>query len=312
MRLGLLVLFALVSLSPVGTAEPAGSAPAAAALPWWEWALLLFALSFALGTVAVMAGVGGGVLFVPIVSSFFPFHIDFVRGAGLMIALAGAMSASPGLLRRGLADIKVGLAMALAGSATSIAGAMVGLAVPTRVVETSLGVAILLIAALMTLGRRGQASTAPVTDALAKALRLGGVYYEPSTGREVAWTARRTPAVFALFLVIGFMGGMFGLGAGWANVPALNLVLGAPLKVAVATSSLLLSLNGPAAVWIYLHKGAVLPLITVPSVAGMMLGTGLGVRLLARADVRVVRRLVILFLVLSGLRSLLKGLGLWT
>jgi hypothetical protein len=32
--------------------------------------------------------VGGGVLSVPIVSGFFPFHLDFVRGAGLMVAVS--------------------------------------------------------------------------------------------------------------------------------------------------------------------------------------------------------------------------------
>ena len=32
------------------------------------------------GFVAVPSGVGGGVLFVPIVGGFFPFHLDFVRG----------------------------------------------------------------------------------------------------------------------------------------------------------------------------------------------------------------------------------------
>ena len=39
----------------------------------------------------------------------------------------------------------------------------------------------------------------------------------------------RTPLGLALFAGIGFMAGMFGLGAGWANVPVLNLVMGAPL-----------------------------------------------------------------------------------
>ena len=65
------------------------SAPAFAggdsATPWWIWPLALFAVTLALGVIAVLAGVGGGVLFVPIVASFFPFHIDFVRGAGLQV-----------------------------------------------------------------------------------------------------------------------------------------------------------------------------------------------------------------------------------
>ncbi|MBT4201401.1 MAG: sulfite exporter TauE/SafE family protein, partial [Desulfobacula sp.] len=51
--------------------------------PWWFWPLVLFFFCFVLGILAVMAGVGGGVLYVPLVSGFFPFHIDFVRGVGL-------------------------------------------------------------------------------------------------------------------------------------------------------------------------------------------------------------------------------------
>ena len=57
----------------------------AAAAHWWIWPLALFAVSFAIGIVAVLGGIGGGVLFVPIVGSFFPFHLDFVRGAGLLL-----------------------------------------------------------------------------------------------------------------------------------------------------------------------------------------------------------------------------------
>jgi len=60
------------------------------AKPWWFWPVVLFFFCLVLGVLAVMAGVGGGVLYVPLVSGFFPFHIDFVRGIGLMVALAGA------------------------------------------------------------------------------------------------------------------------------------------------------------------------------------------------------------------------------
>ena len=71
---------------------------------WWIWLAALFAVSFAIGIVAVVAGVGGGVLFVPIVGGFFPFHLDFVRGAGLVFALAGTLAAGPSLLRNRLAN----------------------------------------------------------------------------------------------------------------------------------------------------------------------------------------------------------------
>jgi len=62
---------------------------------------------------------------------------------------------------------------------------------------------------------------------------------------------------------------MFGLGAGWANVPVLNLIMGAPIKVAVSTSMAIITVNDAAAAWIYMAKGAILPLIVVPSVVGI-------------------------------------------
>src|SRR5687768_8005590 len=127
---------------------------------WWIWPLLLFAVSFAIGVVAVVGGVGGGVLFVPIVSGFLPFHLDFVRGAGLLLALSGALSAGPTLLRSGLASLRLAMPLALVGSTTSIAGAMLGLALPTPVVQTALGATILALVGLMWWRRSRRAAVA--------------------------------------------------------------------------------------------------------------------------------------------------------
>ena len=130
----------LMGGTALGAANPGGKG---SSLPWWAWVIILFVLTFVLGIVAVLGGVGGGVLFVPIVSGFFPFHLDFVRCAGLLVALSGALSAGPGHLRAGRADLRLALPTALIASTASIAGAMVGLALPTHVVQTALGVTIL-------------------------------------------------------------------------------------------------------------------------------------------------------------------------
>ncbi|HSV47863.1 MAG TPA: TSUP family transporter, partial [Ramlibacter sp.] len=66
-----------------------------------------------------------------------------------------------------------------------------------------------------------------------------------------------------------------------------------------------------AAAWVYLNKGAVLPMIAVPSVVGMMLGARIGARLLNVLNGSVIRRLVIVVLLFAGTRALLKGSGVW-
>ena len=279
-------------------------------MEWWVWPIALFAITFAMGIVAVLAGVGGGVLFVPIVGGFFPFHLDFVRAAGLLIALTSALSAAPSLLTNGLANLRLAMPLALIGSVTSIAGALVGLALPSDALQIALGVTILGIALLMWRAGRSEHPDVPRPDALGAALGMHGVYHDPALGRDVAWQVHRTPAAFAAFAGIGILAGMFGLGAGWANVPALNLLMGVPLKLSVGTSGFVLSVVDTSAAWIYLNRGAVLPMIVVPSLIGVMLGAKVGARLLRITPSHVVKKIVLTVLVVAGGRALLKGLGI--
>jgi uncharacterized membrane protein YfcA len=280
------------------------------ATAWWIWPLALFAITFVMGIVAIPAGVGGGVLFVPIVSSFFPFNLDFVRGAGLMIALSGSLAAGPGLLKRGIADLRLAMPVALIASIFSIIGAGVGLALPANIVQIGLGAVILSIVAVMLVAKKSEYPNVAKPDTLSTALRITGIYHEDSANQTVNWSIHRTPVGMVLFAFIGFLAGMFGLGAGWANVPVLNLVMGAPLKLSVATSSFLLSITDTSAAWIYINKGAILPIVVAPSIAGMMLGAFVGAKLLTKARPAAIRYTVISMLTLAGLRAFLKGFGI--
>lgn len=311
LRFILLIFIVLCSIPFSVSAEETGGI-SSDLLPWWGWTIVLFVFTLILGIIAVVAGVGGGVLFVPIVASFFPFHLDFVRGAGLMVALCGALAAGPSLLKKGFASMRLAIPLALFGSVGSIIGAFVGLAAPVYLVQTLLGTAIIGIVILMLKANKSVFPSIEKADNLAQTLGIYGIYYEDSLKKEINWTVHRTPAGLLLFIGIGFFAGMFGLGAGWANVPALNLLLGAPLKVSVATSGFILSINDSAAAWVYLNSGAVLPLITVPSVAGMMLGARIGAAVLSKIKPRLVRWIVIGILFIAGLRSLLDGLGIWS
>lgn len=278
------------------------------AAEWWYWPALLFAVSFVLGVVAVPAGIGGGTLLVPVVAAFFPFHLDYVRATGLLVAMAGALAAGPALLRNGLADLRLGMPAALIASLTAVGGAAAGMALPAAFIEIALGALVLLITGVMAFSRRAATPQGARGDALATALGLGGSFVDAADRRTVDWRVHRTAAGLLLFAVIGFLAGLFGIGAGWANVPVLNLLMGVPLKVALGTSSFIISVSSSAG-WIYLHEGAILPLIAAPAVAGMMLGARLGARLLDVLPAPVLRWLVVVMLFLAGARMLAKGLG---
>jgi len=189
-------------------------------------------------------------------------------------------------------------------------GAMIGLALPTNIVQIALGATILGICVLMLTAKKSELPEVKQADKLSTALRIYGVYMEGSTGQVIDWKIHRTITGLFLFVIIGIMAGMFGLGAGWANVPVLNLVMGAPLKISVATSKFLLSITDTSAAWIYLNQGCVIPMMVVPSLVGIMLGSFVGVRALAVVKPVVVRWIVIGMLGFAGIKALLKGLGI--
>lgn len=309
--IGLLSLFIVLILTvPSWAQTPPGSPESATAYPWWMWPLVLLVVTFVLGIAAVLGGVGGGVLFVPIISGFFPFHLDFVRGAGLLVALAGALAAGPGLLKLNLASLRLAIPVALIASTFAIIGAMAGLALPTHIIQIALGCTILFICVLMLTAKKSTFPEVKQADKLSSVLRIYGVYQEASTGETIDWKVHRTPQGLILFVVIGIMAGMFGLGAGWANVPVLNLLMGVPLKISVATSKFLLSITDTSAAWVYLNQGCVIPMIVIPSVIGIMIGSFVGVRLLNVAKPSLVRWIVIIMLGFAGIRALMKGLGI--
>ena len=304
------MLFILLYSGPVMAAAEGVMTNGGDSHAWWFWPLVLLIVTFVMGIFAVLGGVGGGVLFVPIISGFFPFHLDFVRGCGLLVALSGALAAGPGLLKMNLASLRLAIPVALIASACAIVGAMIGLALPTNIVQILLGATIIGICILMLTAKKSEFPDVQQADKLSSALRIYGVYMEKSTGKVIDWKIHRTVWGLGLFIVIGVMAGMFGLGAGWANVPVLNLLMGAPLKISVATSKFLLSITDTSAAWIYMNKGCVIPMMVVPSLVGIMFGSFVGVRLLAVAKPAVIRWIVIGMLGFAGIKALLKGFGI--
>jgi uncharacterized membrane protein YfcA len=86
--------------------------------------------------------------------------------------------------------------------------------------------------------------------------------------------------VSGIGLLVGIMTGFFGVGGGFVIVPALVLVLGFPMRLAVGTSLLiiaLISIGGLAGHLQFGHfDGRLAALVLLGSAAGILLGTRLG------------------------------------
>ena len=146
--------------------------------------MLLFIISFFLGIVSVIGGIGGGSIYVPVIAAIFPFNFDYVRGAGLFLTLGSSLAAAPRLLKQGFADIRLSLPFAFSGAVFSVIGAHAGLASDERVLKSILGIIMLAVTAFMLAGKSNIYPGLPEKkERLAKLLNIGGVFKNSPNSR---------------------------------------------------------------------------------------------------------------------------------
>lgn len=271
---------------------------------------------FGIGILAVLGGVGGGVLFTPLMLGFTPIDSYIVRATGLFVAVCGSLVAARPFLFRNLANFKLILFTGVPYALFAMAGALLAGYVKQTAGDAGegllrlvLGMIVISVALLMVFsGRRVEYPEVKGVDRFTERLHLGMSYFETSVGKQVDYQVKRAPVAMILFCFVGLVSGMFGLGAGWAMVPAFNLLMLAPLKVAATTTKVLIGVGDTAAVWPYIRGGGLFPLFAVPCMIGLVAGTYIGAKVMIRIKAGFIRYLIIVIMFGSGIKLLLDGI----
>jgi uncharacterized membrane protein YfcA len=104
----------------------------------------------------------------------------------------------------------------------------------------------------------------------------------------------------------GVLSALLGVGGGIVKVPLMHLGMGVPLRVATATSNLMVGITAAASAVIYVIHGGVDPYVAGPTVIGVFLGASIGSRISHRVDVRVLRFLFVAVLLYTAFEMLMK------
>ena len=272
-------------------------------------------LSTVIAIVAVIGGVGGGVIFTPVMLAFTSIDTLVIRSTGLVVAMFSGLVSSGLFMRNGLANIRLVYFGAVPIIVGAISGSLSAVALADSLGEQGdalvrllLGVILVCIAVMFIAGGAKTEFPEPrATDDTAGKLGLRGAYWEASLGRTVHFQAKRGLIGWFLLLAVGFTGGFFGLGGGWAVVPVLNLLMAIPMKVAAAASGVLLAIGNAAAIWPYIVAGALIPLFAVPWMLGQVIGGIIGAHVLTGIKAGFVRRVLIVLMLLASVRLLSRG-----
>ena len=278
--------------------------------------VLSFLCSVLIAVIAVIAGVGGGVIFTPILLAFTSIDTLIIRSTGLVVAMFSGLVSTGPLMRKGLADVKLVFLGALPIIVGGMLGSIAAISLAKHLGETSDGIVRLMLGLLLVFiamlfifsGKNMEYPTARPADNLAMKLKLRHSYWEDSLKSTISYKAIHIKMAIFLFLVVGFTGGFFGLGGGWAVVPVLNLIMSIPLKVATASSGVLLALGNAAAIWPYINAGALIGVVAAPWMLGQVVGGIIGAHILASVKASIVRNILITMLLASSLKLIGRGI----
>lgn len=235
------------------------------------------------GLLGALLGLGGGVIVVPILDIFFGHSFAAARAASLVGVLATSSTMASSSRGRRLLNARLAVLLLVFSVGGATAAAQLLNVLPDWVFPIIFGATAAVVAVVM-VSRLGARNV--IADAAADTGVLGGRFIDSDTGLEVAYRVRRLPLATAASFVAGMLATFVGVGGGILIVPVLNSWCGVPVRVAAATSALMIGITaipGTLAGW---SRGDLGDLQLSAAIAvGAAAGYPVGLWLTARARV---------------------------
>jgi uncharacterized membrane protein YfcA len=108
----------------------------------------------------------------------------------------------------------------------------------------------------------------------------------------------------------GNISGLLGVGGGVIKVPAMYLMMGVPLRIAVATSNFMIGVTATAGAFVYYARGEIDLLVSGATMIGVFFGALIGSRILHLIKMEHLKKAFIIVLLYLSVEMLFKGLHL--
>jgi uncharacterized membrane protein YfcA len=264
----------------------------------------------AAGVFGSLLGLGGGILIVPLLTLGFGLPLREAVGVSLVSVMMTSSAAAGVYLERHVANLRLGMTLELFTAIGALVGGSIAFLLDERLLSLLFATLLAYVAFTMLQARTGETSRGvdtPDVDLASKdgspsrptvLDRLGGEGYQVrNLGRGIVGA-----------LGAGVASALLGIGGGIIKVPLMHLAMGVPLRVATATSNLMIGITAAASAVIYLIHGGIDPYVAGPTGIGVFVGATAGSRLGHRLDLSYLRLLFVVVLGYTAFQMLLRVL----
>jgi len=281
-----------------------------------ETGLLLIVGGVATGVFGSLLGLGGGILIVPLLTLGFGLPLREAVGVSLVCVIVTSGASAAVYLERKVANLRLGMVLELFTAIGAVAGGAIAFLLDERLLAGLFAAMLAYVAVTMLRGAvrpsaRAESveSDTPAADDDAESSdppatvsasdRLSGDDYQ---------VHRLGPGALGS-VIAGVLSALLGIGGGIVKVPVLHVVMGVPLRVATATSNLMIGITASTSAIVYLLRGGIDPYAAGPAALGVFVGASIGSRTAHRVDVRVLRLLFVVVLLYTAFEMLRRAVG---
>jgi uncharacterized membrane protein YfcA len=293
-------------------------------------AVVLLVLGLGSGWLGAVVGIGGGIVIVPALVLGFGFDTKVAVAASLVAVVASSAAAGSAYVGAGQTNMRLALVLEIATTLGGLVGGLVAVLIAGTFIDGLFAVMMLLTALLVFRGRgegieatdrRDTGIVAPDASAVSAGEilgarvgweergHLGGAYLDQRHHVLVVYRAVRLWIGWTVSFSAGIVSGLLGVGGGFLKVPAMNLGMRVPIKVAAATSNFMVGVTAVASLFVYFSRGYVLPFVAAPIALGIAGGAYAGARSAQRFSGRSLGRILAGLLVLVAVQMGLKATG---
>ena len=266
---------------------------------------LLLSGAYCAGLLGSLTGLGGGVIVIPLLTLAFGIDFHYAIGAALVASIATSSGSASAYVKEGLTNIRLGMFLEIATSVGAVLGAAAALWMPTNAIAIIFGAVLLLTVAMQF--RQKTDYIGVKGSNLAKKLKLFGSY-PTRDGTVQSYELTNVSGGFSVMVLAGTLSGLLGIGSGVLKVLAMDSCMKVPFKVSTTTSNFMIGVTAVTSAVVYLQRGYIEPGIAFPIMVGVLAGAMSGAKLLKHLDVRVLRKIFAVAILLVALNMIYNGI----
>ena len=266
--------------------------------------LILLAASYCAGLLGSLTGLGGGVVVIPVLTLCFGVDFHYAVGAALVASIATSSGSGSAYVKEGVTNIRLGMFLEIATTIGAVCGAAVAIYLNSNTIAIIYGGVLVLTAVMQQ--RRKSDHDGVVGSEMAHRLKLFGSWPQKD-GTMKHYQLRHVGGGFSVMYVAGVLSGILGIGSGVLKVIAMDGIMKVPFKVSTTTSNFMMGVTACASAVIYVQRGNIVPGMACPVMIGVLFGALTGAKLLKRLDVRLLRRIFCIVILMVAANMIYQG-----